>query len=153
MNGERAVSSAISYTLVVAITLMLTTGLVFGTEALIDDQRKNAAREQVEVVGQQLAATIATVDQFNETKAEPDAASVVRRFPARVAGSQYQVAITAEDADRGRYAVHLETTDFRVNVTVPVRMTYADLGETRVNGGALRVGYDPGTDSVEVENA
>lgn len=150
---RRAVSSALTYSLVVVITVTMTAGLVIGTESLVEDQREDAVRDQLDVVGQQLAATMMTVDRFTATESEPVAANVTRQFPNRVAGSQYRVNVTALSPDTGRSAVVLESRDFDVTVTVPVRNATALQTASPVNGGRLRVAYDPEDDRIEVEHA
>ncbi|WP_135365819.1 DUF7266 family protein [Halosimplex halophilum] len=141
MMDDRAVSTAISYVLIVSLALVLTTGLVLGTESLIQNEREDTARQQLEVVGQQLAGTVMTVDRFNETEAVPETAAVTRQFPDRVAGSQYRIGVIADDPDDGRYTLYLAAADLNVNVTVPVRQVDTGLRSTRINGGTVRVEY------------
>lgn len=153
MMDDRAVSTAISYVLVVSLALLLTTGLILGTESLIQDEREETVRQQLEVVGQQLAGTVMTVDRFNETEAVPETAAVTRPFPARVAGSQYQVGVLADDPDRGRYTLYLDAVDIDVNVTVPVRQVDTGLRSTRINGGRLRIEYVHASQEVVIRRA
>lgn len=150
---DRALSSAVTYALTVVIALSLTTGIVFGAEALIDSQREQTAREQVEVVGEQLGKTLSTAGGLNATDAEPETLVVERSFPERVAGSQYQILVAESDAGPDRYVVYLETVDFDVNVSVAVRLSAADLRRARVNGGPLRVRYHEPTRQLVVERA
>jgi hypothetical protein len=149
---DRAVSSAVSYVLLVTVALILTTGLILGTGTLVENQREQAVRGQLEVVGQQLASTVASVDRLNATEAEPSTAAITRQFPHRAAGAQYFVGVVVEDADHGRYAVYLDAPDANINVTVPVRVTDVDLRKTRIVGGPLRVAYEPATDEVVIES-
>jgi len=153
MMDDRAVSTAISYVLVVSLALVLTTGLVLGTESLIENQREDTVRQQLEVVGQQLAGTAMTVDRFNETEAVPENASVTRQFPGRVAGSQYQVGVLADDPDSGRYTIYLDAVDIGVNVTVPVRQVDSGLRTVRVNGGTLEIEYVHASKEVVIRHA
>lgn len=153
MMNDRAVSTAVSYVLVVSLALVLTTGLIFGTESLIQGERENTVRQQLEVVGQQLAGTVMTVDRFNETEAVPESAAVTRTFPNRIAGSQYQVGVLVDDPDSGRYTIYLDAVDTSVNVTVPVRQVDTDLRSTRVNGGTLRIEYVHASQEVVIRDA
>ncbi|WP_123535049.1 DUF7266 family protein [Halosimplex salinum] len=150
---DRAVSSAVSYVLIIALAFTLTTGLVLGTESLVENQRQDTARQQLEVVGQQLASTVMNVDRFNETEAVPETAAITRQFPQRAAGSQYQVGVLVDDRDAGRYTLYLDAVDSNTNVTVPVRTADSDLRPVRVNGGTLRVTYVDATDEVVIEHA
>lgn len=149
---DRAVSSAVSYVLLVAIALVLTSALIIGTSTLVENQREQAVEGQLEVVGQQLASTIMSVDRLNATEAEPTSAAITRRFPRRAAGAQYFVGVIVEDADRGRYTLYLDAVDTDVNVTVPVQAADTEVRQTRVGGGTLRVVYDPATAEVVIES-
>jgi len=153
MIDDRAASTAISYVLIISLALVLTTGLILGTESLIQNEREDSVRQQLEVVGQQLAGTVMTVDQFNGTEAPPEAAAVTRQFPGRVAGSQYRVGVIADDPDSGRYTLYLDAVDPDVNVTVPVQQVDAGLRPTRVNGGPLRVEYVDASQEVVIRDA
>jgi seryl-tRNA(Sec) selenium transferase len=153
MMDDRAVSTAVSYVLIVSLALLLTTGLVLGTESLIEDQREETIRQQLEVVGQQLAGTVMTVDRFNETEAVPQTATVTRQFPERIAGSQYRITVAADSPDDGRYTIYLDAVDTNVNVSVPVRAADTDVRSTRLNGGTVRVAYVDATAEVVVRSA
>lgn len=151
MRDDRAVSSAVGYTLMVVIALALTTGLVFGTESMIENQQRTVVRDQLEIIGEELAATVMTVDRFDASATEPEKATVVRQFPARVAGSQYRVELV-ENAGTGRVEVRLEAVDVDVSVRVPIRNTTKLRLDNPVNGGTLRVAYDTGENRIEIRN-
>lgn len=153
MMDDRALSSVVTYSLTVAIALALTTGLVLGSEALIETQREEAAQEQIEVIGEQLGSTLSTAGRLNATDADPETLVVTRQFPDRVAGSQYRVLVAKGDTGPDAYVVYLETVDFDINVSVSVRVSASHLRRTRVNGGPLRVRYDEPTEQLVVESA
>lgn len=155
--GERGVSSALSYALIVVLTVSLTAGLVFGTSSMIDEQRDRVAQDQVDAIGQRLAATISTVDRLNTTEPQPDTAAITREFPRRVGGLQYRIKTAAVDSNRWR--LYVEVREAAINRTFTVRLrSGVELEETTVNGGPLRVFYDPDTadpsnDRVRIEHA
>lgn len=153
MRDTRALTNAVSYTLIVAIALTLTTGLVFGSGQLIESRQEQTAREQLEVVGEQLGASISTADGLNATDKDPMTLSVTRRFPQRIAGSQYRILVADNDTAPTAHDIYLETVNFDINVTVPVRTQSSDLRRTRVNGGTIRVRYDEPSRQLVVENA
>lgn len=153
MTDDRALSSVVAYSLTVVIALALTTGLVFGSEALIDSQREQTAREQVEVVGEQLGGMLSTAGRLNATDADPETLVVERQLPSRVAGSQYKILVAVSDAGPDDYVVYLETVDFDINVSVSIRLSASDLQRTRINGGPLRVRYHEPTQELVVERA
>lgn len=152
MRSDRAVSSALTYGLVVVITVSLTGGLVLGADALVNDQREKAVRGQLDVIGQRLASTVETVDRMGQADGTTTA-RITREFPRRTAGAQYRIRVVphAVSADRG--TIYVEARDLDVSRRVPVRLSDTTLEGTRLNGGPLRVVYDPATDTVRVENA
>lgn len=149
MRSDRAVSSALTYGLVVVITVSLTGGLILGADALVNDQREKAVRGQLDVIGQRLASTVETVDRMGQADGTTTA-RITREFPRRTAGAQYRIRVVqAGSPDRG--TIYVEARDLGVTRRVPVRLSSTTLEETRLNGGPLRVVYDSGT--VRVENA
>lgn len=155
IRSERAVSSALTYSLVAAITLSLTAGLIIGTETLVNDQRQQTVQNQLDIVGQRLASTVMAVDRMGEQDGTT-ITSVTREFPQRTVGSQYRIRVTRTAASADRGTIHVESRDSDISTTVPVRLSGATLERnTKVNGGTVRVVYDPTTspDTVRVENA
>jgi len=156
MMDDRGVSSALSYALIVVLTVSLTTGLVLGTSELVTDQRQRVAHDQIEAVGQQLSATIMTVDRLNATETRPETAAITREFPRRVSGVQYR--IKTVDVGSNRWRLYLEAREVGLNESFTVRLTSGvDLEETTVNGGQLRVSYDrdpsdPDQDRVRIDH-
>lgn len=156
MIDDRGVSSALSYALIIVLTVSLTTGLVLGTNELVTDQRQQVAHDQLEVVGQRLAATIMTVDRLNATETRPEVAAITRDFPRRVSGVQYRVETVAVGSDRWR--LYLEARAVSISESFTVRLqSGVDLEETTVNGGPLRVSYDrhpsdPSKDRVRIDH-
>ncbi|MFB6139042.1 MAG: hypothetical protein ABEJ26_01245 [Halosimplex sp.] len=154
---DRGVSSALSYALIVVLTVSLTATLVLGTSSLVDDQRERVARDQVDAIGQRLAWTIATVDRLNATETRPEAASITREFPRRLGGVQYRIESVAVASNRWR--LYVRAPDVGINQSFTVRLSSGvSLEETTVNGGTLRVYYDrhpsdPSKDRVRIEHA
>lgn len=154
LTGRRGVSSAVSYSIIIVLTLALTGGLIVGTDALVSSQRDRAVSDQLDVVGEQLASTIQTVDRMAATTSSR--AEVTREFPQRAAGTQYRVILTDTGPPGGQYQITVETSDGDVTTRTAVSVdTPLDLGgtEERLNGGALRVRYDDGPDNLVVEDA
>jgi hypothetical protein len=144
MRGDRAVSSAVTYTLVIAITLALTAGLVLGADSLVTSQRERTVQNQLEVTGQRLASAITAVDRLGGTVGAPTGANVTLEFPQRIAGVQYRIG-TAHDPDlAGRNVTYLAADDVGVNVTVPVTVRWANhVDGGPINGGTVVVVYEP----------
>lgn len=157
MRGDdRAVSSALSYALIVVIIVSLTGGLVVGADALVVEQREQVAQDQLGVVAERLAASITTVDRMAavESSSPVDRAAVRRDFPRRIAGSQYRVTVTHQTALGNVVTLTVETRDLDVEVTVRAQVEAAlRVRETTVNGGPLLVRYDAATSEVVIANA
>lgn len=151
MRDDRALSSALGYMLTIVIAVALTTGLVLGAEAMIQQERETAVRSQLEIIGEKTAATVMTVDRFNDTSTEPMNATVTREFPTRAAGSQYRVELV-ENSDTGRFEVTVESADFDITVRVPLRNESALRLDQPVNGGTISITYDPTQDHIRVDN-
>jgi Na+-transporting NADH:ubiquinone oxidoreductase subunit NqrC len=152
IGNERAVSSALSYTLVTVISLSLIAGLVVGSEALVNDQRQRTAQEQVDTVGQRLASTIMAADRMSERDPGAEAA-IARDLPERVVGAQYLIRVT-RSAGRANYgSVRVEARETGASAAVPIRLGHATIETTRLSGGPVRVVYDDGSATVGVEDA
>lgn len=150
MTADRGVSSPLSYAMVVVITVTLTAGLIVGTDEYVDGQRDRAVQDQLEVLGERLASTLATVDRFNETDARPERAGVTRTFPARIAGTQYRINVTGSAGNHS--VVRLSAVDSTASARVTVRNeTRVRTGEP-VTGGTVRVAYSPATDEIVIRN-
>jgi len=152
-DSERAVSSAVTYTMVVLITVTLTGGLVIGADALISNQREQASQDQLIVVGERLAGSITTVDQLAATESGPAELTVTRDLPDRVAGEQYRVRIVQSPSSAQTATIYVHARDIGVNESTAVTVSTADeIEETTINGGPLQVTYTAG-DNVRVERA
>jgi hypothetical protein len=154
---NRGVSSALSYALVVVLTVSLTASLVIGTNSMINNQREEVARDQIDAIGQRLASTVMVIDRLNATATRPETASVTREFPRRVAGMQYRIRTVSVGPNHWR--LYLETREVAINQSFTVRLRSGlALEETTVNGGPVRVFYDrhpsdPGKDTVGIDHA
>jgi hypothetical protein len=153
VGDDRAVSSAVTYSFIVIITLVLTGGLVVGTDALINDQRQQVVTDQLDVVGQRMAATIETADRLSATTNDPDSLAITREFPQRLAGSAYQIRVD-HNPSSSDYTLYVETVDGDLSIAVRVSVSSASgIGETTVAGGETRVRYEPSSDELVVEDA
>jgi FlaG/FlaF family flagellin (archaellin) len=148
IDDRRAVSSVVSYTLLVGITLVLTTGLILGTGSVVEQQRERTAQSQLQIVAERFSDTLTTADRLvRGTETAPDTVALTRRFPARVAGTGYTLAVTTGGSGP---RLRIEANDLDATVTVPLRVE-TDLAETRVNGGTVRVVYDPTASPPQLE--
>lgn len=148
MPANRAVSSAVTYTTLIAVTFVLTTGLVVGGDALVQDQRQETVRTQLAVTGERLADTLMTADRLARgTEGEPESLALTNRLPERVGGSGYRIAIeSGPDQD----TLVLEANDVDANVVIHFDVE-SELEDTRVVGGQLRIVYNTGPTPSQLE--
>lgn len=146
--GDRAVSSVVTYLMVLGIVTVLTTGLFVSMSGFVVTQQEGAIRSELEVVGNQFAADLAAADRLALTAGPAGTVQVTSDLPDRVAGTTYEIEIV-ERAD-GLYAIVLRSHDPAVTVTVLVR-TRTPVETGTVDGGDLRIAYD-GSGSLEVRD-
>lgn len=157
IDDTRGVSSAVSYALIIVMTVSLTAALVLGASSLVTEQREAVARDQVDAIGQRLSATIMTADRLNATETRPNELAVTRDFPRRIGGVQYRIE-TAKIASN-RWRLTIETRDIDIEQSFTIRLqSGVELEGTTLNGGPLRVYYerdptDPALDKLRIEHA
>lgn len=148
---DRAASTAVGYVLTLGITLLLVVGLLSVSVTLVEDQRSRAVNAELSVLGNRLAADLASADSMVRAADTPATASVRVALPDRVAGGQYRISID-ERADAGgyyRYRLVLESDVADTAVAVHLK-TGTEVAETTVSGGSVTVAYDAGSGRLEV---
>jgi hypothetical protein len=152
-NGDdRAVSVTVGYVLTLAISSLLLSGLVIAGGSFVESEREAAARGELTVVGERVAADLMTVDRLVATAESPAALTVDRTadLPDRVSGVGYRITVSAAGRDG---TVTLESDRVGVVVEVPFRASAGvDVETATVDGGELRIRWDPdaGTDGAVV---
>jgi hypothetical protein len=144
---DRAVSTALGYVLGLAVVTAVMTGLVFATNEVVDDEREQAARSELRMLGNRLAADVTTVDRLAPSGGGARAA-LTRAFPKTAVGSDYRIALGHDGS--GPATIELTASDLDVSVTVTVTNGTA-IGNSTVRGGEVRIRYD-GT-AVVIEDA
>lgn len=130
MSDERAVSVTVNYALNLALATVLIAGLLIAAGDAVDSRRHEAAREELTVVGNRIAADLMTADRLARVGTTPSV-SVDSSLPERVAGSYYTITIDATPTDS--YVV-LETNRPSVTVQIPFRNATAVKNDTVVGG-------------------
>lgn len=152
---SRAVSTTLSYTLTLSIATLLVTGLLIAGSEYVTDRREEVIRDELTVVGEQVAADLARADRLvvagkeGNGDAGDDTISVRldQTFPERVSGSTYQISLAPATDE-----VVLTATDPAVTVTVSVT-TETGVADSTVDGGTVRIEYDSSDDELEVTDA
>jgi len=153
--ADRGVSTVVSYVLLLGIVAILASALIGGFAPLVVNQQQGAAQSTLQVLGNDLAGDVESVDRL-ATEAGTNGTVVLRsRLPRTVAGSPYEITIERLGAT-GVYELRFHTVDFPTNTSVRVRTRVPvreRTGSAALDGGTLRVRYDPVADEVVVENA
>ena len=157
MRDNRGVSSALSYALIIVLTVSLTAGLVLGASSLINDQREAVARDQIDAIGQRLSTTIMTADRLNATETRPKELTMTRDFPRRIGGVQYRIETAKVRSNRWRLTLETREVDIKQSFTIRLQ-SGVELEATTLNGGPIRIYYDrdpsdPALDKLRIEHA
>ncbi|WP_135829047.1 DUF7266 family protein [Halorussus halobius] len=151
-TDRRAVSTTVTYTLTVAITTVLVSGLVIAAGGAVSDQRERAVRQELGVVGERLAAELEGADGL---VADGNADLRLRTtHPDALAGTRYSVALVASaPGPCDRYpCLALNASDPAASVTVALA-TETAVRSTRVAGGDVVVVYEPDNGTLALEGA
>lgn len=147
-RDRRATSTALGYVLSLGIAGILVSGLIIAGGGLMESQRDQSARIELQVIGQTVADDLASAGRL----ADCDSCRVRLRIdvPARVSGEAYRIRIVEVDPPHHyRLALTTGRTNTAANVTV---RTTRPIAETTVVGGALIVEFDPVAGELEVRN-
>lgn len=134
--NQRAVSTTLGYSLVLAITAILVTGLLIAGGTLVEDQRERIADEELSVTAEQLASGIGDADRLSST----DSNGVLRVtvwLPDRIAGGAYTLELENQPTDDGQPAKATIIADSQaVDVTaeLSIRTTVPVANQTVVGG-------------------
>jgi hypothetical protein len=140
----------VSYVLLLAIVALLISIVLVGTSDFVETQRERAIHSELDVLGNRLAADLATADTLARASDGAEAVRLRSSLPEHVAKSQYTVRISdAPPADT--YAITLTSATPSVSTTVVVKLGQ-DLESGRYSGGDLIVVYDSATDRLEVRH-
>ena len=148
---DRALSTALTYTLTLALTTMVMVGLVSVTGHLVTSQHKSATSDELSVTGERLVNELASVDRM--AYLNNDANISLRTNHARVvAGAQYAIELQTggESPCQRNECIVLNTTNPDVTVTVPFT-TLTPVREGKVHGGPVTVRYNSTADQIYLE--
>jgi hypothetical protein len=131
---ERGQAITLNYTISLGLGLLVVTGLLVAGGNFVGDQREQATRAELRVVGQQVAATVASADRLASTTDGSGTVRLSRSLPDRVAGSAYSVELVAS-AD-AHLLVRSANPDVEISVAV---LNETALSASTVGGGDVVV--------------
>lgn len=134
-GDERGQAITLNYALGLSISVLLVTGLLIGGASFVRGQQEQAARTQLNVIGQQVSADLATADRLAVSTEENSTVTLRRSLPDRVAGSSYKI----ELVNSSDPYLELRTVNPEVVVTIKVAME-SNMEAATVNGGKVRIG-------------
>jgi len=133
-RDDRGQSITLSYTMGLGIGVILITGLLIAGGNFVGDQQESAARTELNVIGQQVAADVSTADRLAGSTANNSTITVRRSLPNRIAGSVYQIELV------GGSDAHLlvQSNDPDIEIRIEIA-NVTDIESSRVNGGKIRL--------------
>lgn len=137
-TDARAVSTAVGYVLVLGIATLLVTGLLFAGSDFVADQREETLRNELRVLGQQVADDLAAADRLVRASDGRTAVTVTRDLPETATGSSYSVEVVPNGGSPT--TIVLTSADPEVTVEVTVRVETA-VDATTVTGGRIAIDY------------
>lgn len=147
--SQRSVSVALGYVLVLSLTVILVGGLIIGSGSFVETQQDQAAKEELAVIGAQVAGNVEQVDRMViAANDSPDHAVINEPFQQRVSGDRYTVRLVTDETPR----LVLEPINGNIEVTVPLTIETDIAAGTSVTGGQISVRYND-TDGLVIENA
>lgn len=143
IDDTRAVSVALTHSLTMGITTVLVAGLLISSGGLLEDQREQAVRDQITVIGERLVSEITYLDRTVHD--EDGTATVETSHPSRVAETQYRASLVEGDARCTAAAcVLMESQETDVTVLVPIPDGIDVDGGATARGGHIAVSHDGG---------
>lgn len=145
-DASRAVSTAMSYALVLGIVTLLLTGVIAGFAPLVENQRAEATHSTLEVLGNDLAGDVGNADHLASATGGDGTVVLRTRLPDRVGGSPYEIEVTEvdPDSDANRYEILVTSPDRETSAAVGLRTTTpVDAAATdTLDGGPVEIVYD-----------
>lgn len=138
VKNVRGVSTTMGYVLSIAVITMLLTGVLFATTDFVDDQREQTVRNELRVLGQQVAADVAAADRLVGASESGTVVTIERDLPQRVTGSPYSIEVDTGGTQPTTIVLSSIDPDVTVEVTVWVE---TDVSASTVPGGGIEVVY------------
>lgn len=143
IRDDRAVSSAVGYTMTLGIALILMSGLIVAGSQMVGSQRSHTTEAQLTTVAEGLAGSLQKADRMVQSGADPTNLQLYRDLPSQLTGSEYLIRV---ESDRVRLRVPTEEMEVSVPINLPSGAigTGGDWidGRSVVISGDLEVAHD-----------
>lgn len=137
----RGTSTQIAYVLSVAIAAILASVLIASMSGIIADEQSSAAEYEMDSAGERLASQIQDVDRVAD--GNPNDIELDAEPPRSVSNKQYDITLEEEQ-------LRLETSDEEQS-TIALRIQNAEIDETTVDGGPVKIVYDTENNEITLE--
>lgn len=141
---NRGVSTAVGYVLNLAVATLLVTALLTAAGGFVDDQHDRVVRSELRVIGERIAADLATADRLARAS-DGGTVRVTIDLPPRVAGTPYRIRV-----DGASEQIVLSTRNPTMTVRIPFESETGVESVTH-DGGRVIVVYD-GSAPLEVRD-
>lgn len=135
---ERATSTALGYTLTLAISTLLVTGLVLSGSTFVETQRELVIRNELEVIGEQVAGQLEQADRLVSAGVTPDNVRINQTIPDKVAGKSYDV-VLEEGSPESTLELTTDNPDVSVSLDIPLSTPPPTGSRTSAEGGIIIV--------------
>lgn len=141
---NRAVSTSVSYVLVLGIVALLTSGLIAGFAPIVTDQQRDTARSTMTVFGNDIAGSIESADRLATEATNNGTVELSVRLPGRVGGSPYDIELINRTGGTEypgyHYDIELQSADPETTARVRVRSRHPlEVESDGLNGGNLKI--------------
>ncbi|MFC7226278.1 hypothetical protein N0B31_02600 [Salinirubellus salinus] len=133
---DRAVNTTVGYVLTLGISSLLIVGLLVTAGGFVEDQRQTTVRQELSVVGQQVASDLSGADRL--VRVGGSEVTVRSSLPGEVTGIRYRVEVDPAPTPSGPTTLRLSTSEPNVVVEVAVR-TASEVAPASFDGGDLVV--------------
>lgn len=145
----RGTSITLSYVLMFGMSTILVTGLVIAGGGFVENQREQVIRQEMTVIGNQLAGNIEQADRLTLASDENDPVVYINEtFQQDVTGSTYDVELV--DGSPPQLVLNSTRPAVSVRVNVTVR---TDVADSQADGGEISAVYDDSQDALVIRSA
>lgn len=151
-GSDRGVSTVVGYALILGIVALLLVTLTTAFAPLVSSQQTGATHSTLEVVGNDLAGDVESVDRLAVAAGSNGSVVHRTRLPDHIGGDPYRIEFD-QPGNESFYEITLRSPDHDLIVTVTVgTSTEIDVAEIgTLDGGTLEIAFEE--DRLVIRNA